>query len=278
MSGNHTRQSDQIQYTYDRISLLQQAVAERDQKIAQLEAPLVAMNHRQMMGWLFSPRIDETRRQAIEVDNLRSENSQLRQQLDQQHVSLLSHMIASEQASQHVNELEKKYADLEQSHREYVDKHGSKFRHEIMALREQVSDLETAKALEKTIADDRKVSDNAILEIWKRMAYNICVIASTLLTHCPTREELAASCHIYTRRTSQITPVEYKLLEDKNTRSAVVENHIWRSVVSHIFGAGEKREQSGAWGGIAGIRFFFLCSNLIRKFVTVDKRLIGYHS
>ncbi|KAK2006638.1 hypothetical protein LZ32DRAFT_543532 [Colletotrichum eremochloae] len=161
-----------------------------------------------------------------------------------------------------MKELEQRLADSNQAHSEYIDKRDREFRNEIMRLREQMSDVAAAEYSKQAIADSRKVSDNAILEIWKRMAYNIRVIATTLLTHCPPREELAVSYEGRPATVSNMAPAEYGLLADENLRAAVVENYIWRSVYARIFG-GQQGKQSGAWCGLAGAKFLSLCSTLI---------------
>ncbi|KAK1960023.1 hypothetical protein LY78DRAFT_590426 [Colletotrichum sublineola] len=213
------------------------------------------MHTRRGLGWLFSPRSDESPKQSGVIESLEVDNFQLRQQLEEQRTSLLSCQEALDRAYRNMKELEQRLANLNQAHSEYIDKRDREFRNEIMRLRDQMSDVAAAGYSKQAIADSHKVSDNAILEIWKRMAYNIRVIATTLLTHCPPREELAVSYEGRPATVSNMAPAEYGLLADENLRAAVVENYIWRSVYARIFG-GQRGKQSAKLTYMTASEFF----------------------
>ncbi|KDN62910.1 hypothetical protein CSUB01_10600 [Colletotrichum sublineola] len=269
MSENHNQQLNQIRISRNHIALSQQGVTEGDRRIDKPDTSSLMMHTRRGLGWLFSPRSDESPKQSGVIESLEVDNFQLRQQLEEQRTSLLSCQEALDRAYRNMKELEQRLANLNQAHSEYIDKRDREFRNEIMRLRDQMSDVAAAGYSKQAIADSHKVSDNAILEIWKRMAYNIRVIATTLLTHCPPREELAVSYEGRPATVSNMAPAEYGLLADENLRAAVVENYIWRSVYARIFG-GQRGKQSGAWCGLAGAEFLSLCSTLIRKLADAD--------
>ncbi|KAL0937240.1 uncharacterized protein CTRU02_206971 [Colletotrichum truncatum] len=205
---------------------------------------------------------DEAHKQAEEIKSLRSYNSELLQQLEQQCTSLRQCDDMLEENGKHIRELEQQLKGSERTYRDDIKKHGERINElqdTVSALKEQIFELQTAKA----IADDIKISDNAILEIWKRMAYNIRSTAITHLTHCPSKEELKGSYQDRPSAVSQMASTDYDCLQDENMRHLVVENYIWRFVNSHIFGGGQLQELSGAWGGGAGVRLYSLSKCLI---------------
>ncbi|KAK1974492.1 hypothetical protein LZ30DRAFT_670166 [Colletotrichum cereale] len=164
-------------------------------------------------------------------------------------------------SSHRIGQLEQKLSDFERDIRKQEDL-ACGYQKELNALREQFVDIVAAKSYQQQIADSNKASDDAILEIWKRMAYNINTMATSLLTHCPPKEYLQIQCRHYPSPLLLWMSHQYHLFEDENTRSAIVEHYIWRSIDCRMFGNSRYEEQSAAWGGVSGIQVWFLCREL----------------
>ncbi|KAH0430383.1 hypothetical protein CcaCcLH18_07895 [Colletotrichum camelliae] len=186
-------------------------------------------------------------------------------QLSQREEVIQSLRLALDEATQHIADLKRNYAAAQVTHTERMNNHTRECQQEISTLREHLYNMEIAKASGRAFANDTKVSDTAIVDCWKRMAYNVCSLANAFLTRCPKQAELAAGHQQNADTGLQMTADEYALLADMNTRSAVVECFIWRSIVGSVFGGSHLQNQTGAWGGLTGIRFHGLCSSLMSK-------------
>ncbi|KXH26779.1 hypothetical protein CSAL01_00325 [Colletotrichum salicis] len=259
----HDRKSNRLQATPDGSGL--PPSSEHDRRVEQPESMLAA-SHRRMSNWFFphAPTHSVRRGQTREIDNFQNENARLQEQIHQQDKLLVSCKAAFDQASRRVKELERRLTDSKQAYDAQVMDH----QREIRGLKGQICDLEAARFTEKTIANGKKVSDTAILEIWQQMAYNIRAVVTTFLTYCPTREELEKGFQTCQTTAVGMTPFEYDLLANEGMRSAVIENHIWRRILSRIFEDGPLREPTGSWGGMAGSKLLLLCNVLISEFFT----------
>ncbi|KAL0938258.1 uncharacterized protein CTRU02_207989 [Colletotrichum truncatum] len=201
----------------------------------------------------------------MEITNIRRENERLRRELGQQEALIKSLRLALDEAAQNVVDLKRKNAEAELAHEQHMNDHIRECQQEILTLREQLCNVEIAKPSGQAFANSIEISDTAILGLWKGLSHKICSLANAFLTRCPEKEEWGRSHQQDTDTTLQMTAVEYALLSDVKTRSAVVEHLIWRSVIFSIFGIGQQEDQLGALGVIAGTKFHGHCCALIPK-------------
>ncbi|TEA15821.1 hypothetical protein C8034_v001994 [Colletotrichum sidae] len=214
--------------------------------------------------WPFSRVAAKAWPRSGEIESLRRENQRLSRLAAKQEADVENLQKALDEADEIIKSHKYKHAEAQQAH----DKHFRGCQREIHMLQEQLYNKEVERYPGQVLANSRKVSDTAILEVWKRMAYNICSIANTLLTYCPAQEELEAGQSQNVDTALQITPAEYELLSEESTKSAVSEYYIWRSIYDGVFGS-EKKERLGAWGGVMGTRFHLLCCALFSN-VEID--------
>ncbi|KAK1624319.1 hypothetical protein BDP81DRAFT_502032, partial [Colletotrichum phormii] len=119
-------------------------------------------------------------------------------------------------------ELERQLTDSKRAYDAHVRQRDLDHQREIRGLKGHICDFEAARSAEKTIANRKKVSDTAILEIWQQMAYNIRAVATTLLTYCQAKEELEKGFQTCQTTAVGMTPFEYDLLANEDMRSAIV--------------------------------------------------------
>ncbi|KAK1991623.1 hypothetical protein LX36DRAFT_734952 [Colletotrichum falcatum] len=202
-------------------------------------------------------------------DELRREIKGLHQQLKRHEDNIYGHKQDLQEASRRIEELQKDLSDSKRGHEDDTRKHQnivSTYQNELEELRKQFAETAAAQSSNKEIADSHKASDDSILDIWRRLAYNINNVTMSLLTHCPSKEDLSIHYKSYPSLLLQCIGQQYHLFEDEMTRPALVEHYIWLSIDLQIFGNSPKPEQLTTWGGIAGTHFVFACHNLIRKY------------
>ncbi|KAF9878265.1 hypothetical protein CkaCkLH20_04303 [Colletotrichum karsti] len=260
MHENNDQQLRQTQISPDRTLSSRQSSTTGYEEMERLDTTRPTSRGRRLLN-LFGKFSKELKSLAVDDENLEVDNLRLRNKLNQQDTSLRKQEEALAEASKTARDHERKLTEAQQSHAEHI----RELQREISILKEQVYELEKEKASSRAVANSTKVSDTVILDIWKRMAYNIRSLANTVLTRCPEEEEMLLDYRYNNETALQTTPAEYKLLADENTRSAIVECYIWRSICCGVFGSGHQREQAGAWGGIAGNTLQALCRILLRK-------------
>ncbi|GJC78775.1 hypothetical protein ColLi_01613 [Colletotrichum liriopes] len=138
----------------------------------------------------------------------------------------------------------------------------SKLSDEIKALKEQLVAKELAESRDRSIAYSKKISDDAIRRSWETMSYSIKTIAKTLLTHCPPMQELISQHEGYCCAVARMTHADYEFLQDDATRYLIVQKYIWLSVVSGIFGGGQRNDMQKTWASGSGRDFFALFQSL----------------
>ncbi|TQN64012.1 hypothetical protein CSHISOI_11410, partial [Colletotrichum shisoi] len=237
-------------------------------------------------GFLLWPfgRIDQQAdNQTASIGEMRGENFRLRQQLEKQTSSIHAYIKGQEQAKTRVSELEEKNSSLgrqvkkvqagvceleennshlklqvEKGQKDYendIKQHAhyiNKLEHKIKVLKGQVAAMDVVNAGSQRIANASKVSDDAILAIWNQMAYHVRSIVASLLTHCPSKEEVVWVVNLVPCRVSKIIEADFALLQNDDIRSSIVERHLWLSVSDVVKGVSCDQTRPDVWGGFAG--------------------------
>ncbi|KAK2016773.1 hypothetical protein LZ32DRAFT_655368 [Colletotrichum eremochloae] len=136
-------------------------------------------------------------------------------------------------------------------------------------LKSQAVSYEAEKSKNKTIANSRKVSDDAIKASWRTMAYNIESLVANILTGRPSRhdlnnhghedkEETCAFCRMNTR--------EVLLLQNDDMRASVVEKLVWDAVTGRVL-SHDTFEFGKIWAGVPGQSL----SNLFGELIFMDE-------
>ncbi|KAF4474362.1 hypothetical protein CGGC5_v016717 [Colletotrichum fructicola Nara gc5] len=119
-------------------------------------------------------------------------------------------------------------------------------------LTSQLMEKKASIAKAKSLAKAGKVSDDAILSLWKKMKYSIHNIASTILTECPSWEEIKTNIAHSDCVLSILTPRYHVFLKDEDTRSSIVELLIWEMLQRQIFKPFSETLTGVCWGGLEG--------------------------
>ncbi|TID04794.1 hypothetical protein CH35J_003082 [Colletotrichum higginsianum] len=232
--------------------------------------------------WPFGRIGQQADNQTASIGEMQAENFRLRQQLEKKTSSIDTYMKGQEQAKARVSELEKKNSSLERqvekiqagvceleennSHlkrqvekgqKDYeidIKQHAHyihKLEHKIKALKEQVAARDVVNAGSQRIANASKVSDDAILAIWNQMAYNVRSIVASLLTQCPSKEEVTGIVKLVPCEVSKFIKADFALLQNDDIRSSVVERYLWQSA-SDVIKGGSYDRTPDVWGGFAG--------------------------
>ncbi|WQF77450.1 hypothetical protein CDEST_02464 [Colletotrichum destructivum] len=276
--------------------------------------------------WPFGRIDQQADNQTAGIGEMQAENFRLRQQLEKQTSSIDAYIKGQEQAKTRVSELEKKNSSLgrqvkkvqagvceleennsqlkrqvEKGQKDYendIKQHANyinKLQHKIKVLKEQVAARDVVNAGSQRIANASKVSDDAILAIWNQMAYNVRSIVASLLTHCPSKEEVVRVVRLVPCRVSKLIKADFALVQNDDIRSSIVERHLWLAVSDVI--DGDSCDQSmDVWGGLAGthlqlafrallgsqnkdaealLRWKAEGSGMIEKITGVDKKALG---
>ncbi|KAK6227406.1 hypothetical protein QIS74_00961 [Colletotrichum tabaci] len=282
-----------------------------------------------MGGFSFWPfgKIDQRAdNQSASSGELQAENVRLHQQLEKQTSFIDTYKEGQEQAKARASELEKMNASLErqvkkaqarvgelEENNSYLERQFekgqkdhekeskqrarciNKLEHKIKVLKEQVGARDVVNAGSRRIANASKVSDDAILATWNQMAYNIRSIVASLLTQCPSKEEVIGVLKLISCTFSKLTKAELALLQNDDMRSSIVERYIWLSV-SDVIKGGRCDQTPDVWGGFAGthlqlafgamlgsrkrdtellLRWKAEGSEMIERIIGVDKQALG---
>ncbi|KAF3804987.1 hypothetical protein GCG54_00005732 [Colletotrichum gloeosporioides] len=119
-------------------------------------------------------------------------------------------------------------------------------------LTSQLMEKKASIAKAKSLAKAGKVSDDAILSLWKKMKYSIHNLASTILTECPSWEEIEANIKAPGCLLSILSKRIYGFLQDEDTRSSVVELLIWDMLLREVFKPFSQTLSGVCWGGLEG--------------------------
>ncbi|KAJ0168615.1 hypothetical protein CTA2_3443 [Colletotrichum tanaceti] len=235
--------------------------------------------------WSFGRSDQQADDQTVSPRKSEAENVRLRQKLDKQTSSIDTYKEGQDQAKARVSELEKKNAKLERQvtevqarvseleeknsylkrqvekgqidHEMEIQQHAhyiKKLEHKIKTLKEQVAARDVVNAASQRIANASKVSDDAILAIWNQMAYNIRSIVASLLTQCPSEEEVLGVMKRVSGPFSNLTKTDFTLFQNDDMRSSMLERYIWLSV-SGVIRGGRCARSPDVWGGFAGTHF-----------------------
>lgn len=211
--------------------------------------------------WPFGRIDQQADNQTASIGEMQAENFRLRQQLEKITSSIDTYMKGQEQAKARVSELEKKNSSLERQvekgQKDYeidIKRHAhyiNKLEHKIKALKEQVAARDVVNAGSQRIANASKVSDDAILAIWNQMAYNVRSIVASLLTQCPSKEEVTGIVKLVPCEVSKLIKADFALLQNDDIRSSLVERYLWQSA-SDVIRGGSCDRTPDVWGGFAG--------------------------
>ncbi|KAK1851168.1 hypothetical protein CCHR01_06198 [Colletotrichum chrysophilum] len=119
-------------------------------------------------------------------------------------------------------------------------------------LKSQLMEKKALIAKAKSLACTSKVSDDAILSLWRKMKYSIQNIASTILTECPSREDIETNIADPDCVLSILKTRIYGFLRDEDTRSSIVELLIWEMLQQEIFKPFSETLTGVRWGGLEG--------------------------
>ncbi|GKT59673.1 hypothetical protein ColTof4_10895 [Colletotrichum tofieldiae] len=281
--------------THERISSLRKRIAEKDtiihrlntqlhNTIAEKDAIIDHQNTQLHCNWWFSTiqaclGIDNRAPLDHVLANLQQENEQLRQWNYHYETQIKSFAAKQCQSAKRVDELGKEATAMrnklsqrkcilireEKRHKVEMEKHDaliSNLGDEIKALKEQLVAKELAESRDRSIANSKKISDDAIRRSWETMSYSIKTIARTLLTHCPPMQDLITQHEGYCCAVARMTHADYEFLQDEATRYLMVQKYIWLSVVSGIFGGGQRNDMQKTWASGSGRDFFALFQSL----------------
>ncbi|KDN65615.1 hypothetical protein CSUB01_03147 [Colletotrichum sublineola] len=130
--------------------------------------------------------------------------------------------------------VEKKLHLRRASEREaYIDRlHGK-----IHRLKVKIASNQAVNSQDKAIANSRKVSDDAIKASWKTMTYNIESLVASVLTGCPSEQDLNhhehkdkdESCAV-----CQIDARQISLLQNDDMREYMVQKLVWDAITRRI--------------------------------------------
>ncbi|KAF4815731.1 hypothetical protein CGCSCA5_v006959 [Colletotrichum siamense] len=129
-------------------------------------------------------------------------------------------------------------------------------------LKSQLMEKKALIAKAKSLASTSKVSDDAILSLWKKMKYSIQNIASTILTECPSWEEIEANIKAPGCLLSILSKRIYGFLQDEDTRSSVVELLIWDMLLREVFKPFSQTLSGVCWGGLEGECFSIMVEGM----------------
>ncbi|KAK1970941.1 hypothetical protein LY78DRAFT_627001 [Colletotrichum sublineola] len=143
----------------------------------------------------------------------------------------------------------------------YIDRlHGKIHRLEV-----KIASNQAVNSQDKAIANSRKVSDDAIKASWKTMTYNIESLVASVLTGCPSEQDLNhhehkdkdESCAV-----CQIDARQISLLQNDDMREYMVQKLVWdaitRRILSHDGGRFGK-----SWAGAPGQLLSALFNELV---------------
>ncbi|KAF0324303.1 hypothetical protein GQ607_008477 [Colletotrichum asianum] len=129
-------------------------------------------------------------------------------------------------------------------------------------LKSQLMEKKALIAKAKSLASTGKVSDDAILSLWRKMKYSIQNIASTILTECPSWEEIETNIADPYCVLSILSPRIYGFLQDEDTRSNIVELLIWEMLLRRIFKPFLETLTGVCWGGQEGECFSYMLEGI----------------
>ncbi|KAI8286181.1 hypothetical protein K4K56_008951 [Colletotrichum sp. SAR 10_98] len=115
--------------------------------------------------------------------------------------------------------------------------------------------LETAKSINfkpRHVADPSKVTDDDIIRIWDKIRYNIAIMASNILTECPSKKDLNDTMNYTSCDLIQMIRRDIWNLEDEDNRSFMVERYLWLAVIENVFKQNGEGEFGKSWAGTVG--------------------------
>ncbi|KAJ5018031.1 hypothetical protein K4K57_006607 [Colletotrichum sp. SAR 10_99] len=115
--------------------------------------------------------------------------------------------------------------------------------------------LETAKSINfkpRHVADPSKVTDDDIIRIWDKIRYNIAIMASNILTECPSKKDLNDTMNYTSCDLIQMIRRDIWNLEDEDNRSFMVERYLWLAVIENVSKQNGGGEFGKSWAGTVG--------------------------
>ncbi|KAI8157118.1 hypothetical protein KHU50_009632 [Colletotrichum sp. SAR 10_65] len=131
--------------------------------------------------------------------------------------------------------------------------------------KELQSKLETEKTMKvkpRRVADSSKVTDDEIVRIWDKMRYNIGIMASNVLTDCPSETALHHDKSNTFCDLVRMIRRDIWNLEDEDNRPFMVERYIWLAVIETVFKQNGNGKFGKSWAGTVGQSFSLIIDEL----------------